>query len=448
MAAKASSSLYARRKTFAIKHEEAEPLTRRDIQYDFLQHVFSNTQRVFTDPLAKPDTKSSFRDLYVHALMASARCSKALREKMQDAPDFATDFARISLLANVGRVNTTMTFLPEMRTSLRTYHPVPALQKSDGNLQDAPRIKNILKACSLKDEVNSLPVTPAELRARGAKGAVPSTSIVNLLFVLSNHFTNVAHEHFGRLDIDFLDLFLPVHISSASRAQAFLWLVYHYHEHPTSANPFDDQYSRSHRGLVPKLVDITPDDFAQENVDTDEEKAYGVKMSQYRLDFLEKSAKTALEKEQAEAAGSQPPAAPEKKKGGKGKAKGKAPSEKATPRKRGRADVEPEPAPTPAEDAEAVEARPLQRRRLSYNRFTPEVPTRPPPEASPRHAHPVDELFRRGPQRSILQQAWHVVSTLDPLADSDDEGLDAASYFSYGKRPTSGRHEHARELLS
>jgi hypothetical protein len=57
--------------------------------------------------------------------------------------------------------------LPEMRTALRTYHPVPSLQKADANLQDAPRIKNILKACSLKDEAaTNLPVTPAELRAR------------------------------------------------------------------------------------------------------------------------------------------------------------------------------------------------------------------------------------------------------------------------------------------
>lgn len=65
----------------------------------------------------------------------------------------------------------TLTFvslvLPEMRTALRTYHPVPSLQKADANLQDAPRIKNILKACSLKNEATTnMPVTPAELRAR------------------------------------------------------------------------------------------------------------------------------------------------------------------------------------------------------------------------------------------------------------------------------------------
>jgi Ino eighty subunit 1 len=95
------------------------------LQYDFLYHIFAAPERVFTDPtLPPPPAKEggggggsggggtvTFRDLYVHALMSSPRCSKALREKMQETPEFATDFAKMSLLANVGRVNTTMTCL-------------------------------------------------------------------------------------------------------------------------------------------------------------------------------------------------------------------------------------------------------------------------------------------------------------------------------------------------
>lgn len=80
---------------------------------------------------------------------------------MADA-EFATHFAMLSLLTNVGRVNTTMSctyippcifspvnhepiVFPEMKTAIRTYHPVPALQKTNGSLQDAPRLKSILK---------------------------------------------------------------------------------------------------------------------------------------------------------------------------------------------------------------------------------------------------------------------------------------------------------------
>jgi Ino eighty subunit 1 len=46
---------------------------------------------------------------------------------------------------------------PEMKTALRTYHPVPSLQKTDGNAQDAPRIKNCLKAALLPSEFKAVP---------------------------------------------------------------------------------------------------------------------------------------------------------------------------------------------------------------------------------------------------------------------------------------------------
>lgn len=51
-----------------------------------------------------------------------------------------------------------------MKTALRTYHPVPSLQKSDGNAQDAPRIKNCLKAALLPSELKGVaPSTPEEV---------------------------------------------------------------------------------------------------------------------------------------------------------------------------------------------------------------------------------------------------------------------------------------------
>ncbi len=53
---------------------------------------------------------------------------------------------------------------PEMKTALRSYHPVPSLQKTDGNLQDAPRIKNCLKAALLPFEFKTPPPSsPAEI---------------------------------------------------------------------------------------------------------------------------------------------------------------------------------------------------------------------------------------------------------------------------------------------
>ena len=89
-----------------------------------------------------------------------------------------------------------------MKTALRTYHPVPSLQKTDGNAQDAPRIKNCLKAALLPAEQNAAPATPDEVLQKRVStpfsserpshvsqklGQRPPTSVVNLVFVLANH---------------------------------------------------------------------------------------------------------------------------------------------------------------------------------------------------------------------------------------------------------------------
>lgn len=72
---------------------------------------------------------------------------------------------------------------PEMRTALRTYHPVPSLQKTDGNLQDAPRIKNILKSCLLPSELQNTPTTPNEVLNRSVR---PSASLFVLVPFVSH----------------------------------------------------------------------------------------------------------------------------------------------------------------------------------------------------------------------------------------------------------------------
>lgn len=100
---------------------------------------------------------------------------------------------------------TKLLVFPEMKTALRTYHPVPSLQKTDGNAQDAPRIKNCLKAALLPSELKSMPPsTPEEILEKSVRVAsfplmktpqrvvqrarqLPPTSVVNLIFVLANH---------------------------------------------------------------------------------------------------------------------------------------------------------------------------------------------------------------------------------------------------------------------
>jgi Ino eighty subunit 1 len=99
----------------------------------------------------------------------------------------------------------------------------------------------------------------------------------------------VAHDHFSSQDIDFLDLFLPIKLSSPSRARAFLWLAFHYHEAP-SANPFDDDYAKSHLGFIPELIPLSGEEFEKENVDPEDERDYATKMTKMRMEFLAKNA--------------------------------------------------------------------------------------------------------------------------------------------------------------
>jgi Ino eighty subunit 1 len=54
-----------------------------------------------------------------------------------------------------------------MKTALRTYNPVPSLQKSAGSAQDAPRIKSALKGAFFPDErAEGRPLTLQDVHRR------------------------------------------------------------------------------------------------------------------------------------------------------------------------------------------------------------------------------------------------------------------------------------------
>lgn len=97
----------------------------------------------------------------------------------------------------------------------------------------------------------------------------------------------LAQSHFPpHATYELLDFFSPIHASSESRARAFLWLCYHYYEAPT-VNPFDDDHSRRHLGLIPALEILSAEEALLENLDTPEEKAWGEKMTEQRKLFME-----------------------------------------------------------------------------------------------------------------------------------------------------------------
>lgn len=106
-------TVYVHHKILPLKHADGEPLTREDIQHDLLYHIFQDPNACFTDqtPDAKqpgPYPKVTFCELYVNSILNSPKCTKVARDKMIETPSYAVEFAKMCLLVNVGRINTTL----------------------------------------------------------------------------------------------------------------------------------------------------------------------------------------------------------------------------------------------------------------------------------------------------------------------------------------------------
>ena len=178
-----------------------------------------------------------------------------------------------------------------MRAQLRTYHSIPCLQADQDpsaykQLQDAPRLKSILKGASEDDEqpngIEKIKALP-----------VPRTNPVNLIFVLSQFAPKVSDQHFFP-PRDFFDLVMRPTLSSESRANAFLWLLWYYLESDFSGvddNPFGKGEPAPERSgalhKVPKLVPLSEEDADAENVDTEREKEFGEIKREERRKILE-----------------------------------------------------------------------------------------------------------------------------------------------------------------
>ncbi|QIW96661.1 hypothetical protein AMS68_002179 [Peltaster fructicola] len=287
------SSVYTGNKMRHLKKEDGIPLWRKDIQYDFLRLVFYDTTRCFTK-YSEKTSGFTFAEVYIDAMAKSSKCSKILKEKLLSDTDGAISMAMVCLLVNLGRMNTTLNFFPEMRAQLRTYHSIPALQAhQDPNaykqLQDAPRLKSILKGAT-EDEPQ--PWTMEDIRA----APKPRTNAVNLIFVMSQFAPKVSDMHFPP-PRDFYDLIMRPTLSSESRARAFLWLLWWYLESDFSyedsqRNPFgvglpaEGAEPGAVPTMVPALESLTEEQADKENVDTEEEKIFGEVKRKDRIAIL------------------------------------------------------------------------------------------------------------------------------------------------------------------
>jgi hypothetical protein len=237
-------------------------------------------------------------------------------ESTTDGYDGLRDgYAKICLLVNVGRINTTFAFYPDMRTVLRTYHSVPSLQKTQAtrkSLQDAPRMKNALKAIRLSTEAADVPASLEVVQARLHAGQVPPTSVVNLLFLLGMGHDIVTENFFDQENIvdphnlltarlaqpgsamengklHLLHMFTIINIPSKERARMLLYILYHYLESDRGDNPFSDP----NRPGKPPILHILDDDEYEalhENTDEPDELEWGAEMRARRIESLKELA--------------------------------------------------------------------------------------------------------------------------------------------------------------
>ncbi|KAI9608800.1 hypothetical protein H4Q26_004989 [Puccinia striiformis f. sp. tritici PST-130] len=263
---------------WALKKLDGEMFTRADIQYDLMSNIFNDRTFQFTSPL---DQRAiSFKELYVETLSRFSKAAKSTVRQLDDNPNvMGYQLCIASFLINIGRINTTVAFYPELRAYMRTYHPIPCLQKDEycqTNLQDAPRIKTMLKSCQLPSEFNNEPDSLPEIAKRSALGYRPPTTVVNLIFdCLASNLMKYFPDGFV-----LHDLFSPTTIPTKLRAYAFLWLMHHFLEDPSSMNDFQHE-SKVEAFQLARLEDIQPDSSlgdAPENVDTEEEIQWGKDM--------------------------------------------------------------------------------------------------------------------------------------------------------------------------
>lgn len=180
-----------------------------------------------------------------------------------------------------------------MRAQLRTYHSIPSLQANqDPNaykqLQDAPRLKSILKGAS--EDIDQ-PPTMEKLR----ESRKPRTNPVHLIFLLAQYAPKISEVHFFA-PRDFFDLVMRSTLSSRSRARAFLWLMWWYLESDFTRedalnNPFGAGLDGEGTGglpiKVPAFESLTEEQAEEENRDTAEELKYGDEKQRERKRILE-----------------------------------------------------------------------------------------------------------------------------------------------------------------
>lgn len=294
-----------------LKKNDGEPYWRNEIQFAFIMELLFNHFRVFKNPyygtpegfdwpehfkvFKDSDGKThpndgqtlTFFELYLVTLLKSSKISKILKARLMLDINYALNFTVISLLVNIGRLNTTVNFDYEMRSQFRTYHSIPSLQvgshfqiiekfypqeaqklfedpenkgkkNKDGDLaddptpsnirngsgytistvkqlQDTPRIKSILK--SINELSGNIPKKfPAFIEAISQSNH--TFNIISIIFMICTHEYEIGQAFFpfenGQQNASkssttgslLNDIWLRPKLNSSDKVRKFLWLIY------------------------------------------------------------------------------------------------------------------------------------------------------------------------------------------------------------------------------
>ncbi|KAK8036816.1 Ino eighty subunit 1 [Apiospora phragmitis] len=253
------------RKIRPLKKEDGEPFWRKDIPYDFLRAVFDDECKAFTNSYDLTQReKQTFARLYIDAIARSSKTSKVLRDKLLSDREAEKSMAM-------------------------AYQDATAYEQ----LQDAPRLKTILKGAA---EDRPEPRNLDDFKYH----QVPRINPINLIFLFCQHASHIAELHFPN-DDEFQGLVMKTNLTSSSRANAFLWLMWLYlesdfTEEGCDENPFGvgivyDQ-DLSNQG-VPKLIPMLIEEEGKENVDPQTEIDFGREKQAHRANIITAKAQCA-----------------------------------------------------------------------------------------------------------------------------------------------------------
>lgn len=289
-----------------LKKNDGEPFLRKDIQLEFLECLFNDQKRVFTNSFPRCEVanttnflKLTFAELYLRAMFESQKSSKVLRESLIKDPEMGKHVSMVCLLVNANRINTNVNFSPAMQSASRTFNLIPSLQYSHNGvtkpLQDTLRLKSILKAvCGGEKNLQTLLDV---VRAPAAKK--PNINVVKLISLMSIypqeipfHYDDPSVEQLllGKKNSEtattgtqnrFMEFFLDDRMSPKSRAQRLLWLLYTYLE--TSFTPEEVEQNPFNPRVIPPVEYLTEEEARACDVDTESEVDFAKRVYNARV---------------------------------------------------------------------------------------------------------------------------------------------------------------------